>query len=50
MSGAPCREIADDMANGRADGTQRLIVPRPSITLRYREGRPDLKKKEVEIL
>lgn len=44
MRGAPCKDIADDIANGRADGTQRLIVPLLSITLRYRDGRPDLKR------
>lgn len=34
--------MADDMARGRADGTHRLIAPLASVTLRYRDGRPDL--------
>lgn len=34
------------MANGRADGTHKLMAPLPSVTLRYRDGRPDLKRKE----
>lgn len=42
MRGAPWSDIADDMARGRADGTHKLIAPLPSVTLRYRDGRPDL--------
>ena len=38
-SGAPW----SDIARGRADGTHRLIALLPSVTLRNREGRPDLK-------
>lgn len=42
MRGAPCSDMADDMASGRADGTHKEIAPLASVTLRYRDGRPDL--------
>ena len=44
MRGAPCSDIAEEIAKGRADGTQRLIAPLLSVTLRYRDVRPDLEK------
>lgn len=46
MRGAPCNDIADEIAKGRAVGTQRLIVPLLSVTLRYRDVRPDLENDE----
>lgn len=45
MRRGPCKDIA----SGNADGTQRLIVPRPSATPRYRDVLPNLSKKSMHI-